>query len=83
MATKKKVEETKAEREFLINSVKVTDATKIAYIANPKRKGSQAHARYEKYGEAKTIEQYFKLNVSKAAMADLRHDLNKEFLTIS
>ena len=68
--------------ELFINGVKVTGTTKIKYAANPKRKGSMAHTRYEKYQAATTIAQYQKLNDSKYSMPDLRHDLSKEFLTI-
>lgn len=68
--------------ELFINGVKVTSTTKIEYSANPKRKGSMAHTRYEKYQAATTIGEYQKLNDSKYSMPDLRHDLSKEFLTI-
>lgn len=68
--------------ELFINGVKVNGSTKISYAENPKRKGSMAHTRYAKYQAAKTIAGYLKLNDGKYAMPDLRHDLNKEFLTI-
>ena len=80
-----KTENTKTETaaaELLINGVKVTETTKIAYRENPKRPNSRSWERYEAYQKAKTIGEYLKLNDSKFAKADLRHDLGKEFLTI-
>ena len=68
--------------ELFINGTKVNGSTKISYADNPKRKGSMAYTRYAKYQVAKTVDGYLKLNDSKYAMPDLRHDLNKEFLTI-
>lgn len=80
--TEKTEAKTETTQEFLIGSVKVTNETKISYVANPKRPNSRAWERYEKYQTATTIAEYLKLNDGKYAKADLRHDLSKEFLTI-
>lgn len=84
MSTKTEKTEAKTETkaEFLINDVKVTADTKIAYLPNPKRPNSAAWERYEAYQDAKTIGQYLELNDTRFAKADLRHDLSKEFLKI-
>jgi len=68
--------------ELVINGVKVTETTKISYRENPKRPNSRSWERYEAYQKATTIGEYLKLNESKFAKADLRHDLGKEFLKI-
>lgn len=69
--------------EYVVGSTKLTSDTKIKFVANPKRTGSKAHSRYEKYSQAKTFGEYLKLNDPKMAMADARYDLSKEFLKIS
>ena len=66
----------------VINGVKAEFATAIEYVSNPKRVGKKAWSRYESYQEATTIEEYFNLTEKKYAMADLRYDLDHEFLTI-
>lgn len=78
----KGVAETVANTEMVINDRKVDANTKISYAANPKRKGSRAWERYEQYQTATTIGEYLELNQTKAAKADLRHDLMKGFLSI-
>jgi len=69
--------------EYVVNSVKLTDDTKIVFKANPKRNGSAAHGRYEKYQKAVTFGEYRKLNEGKFQMADARHDISKKFLTVN
>ena len=69
--------------EYLVNGTKFTAETEIKFRENPKRKNSQAWGRYEKYQTAKTWGEYMKLNDGKYMMADARHDLGKEFLSIS
>lgn len=46
---------------------------------NPKREGSKAHARFDKYMKAKTVKEYFELSGTKA---DLKYDVEKGFITI-
>ena len=66
----------------VINGVKAELATAIEYVNNPKRTGKMAWTRYETYQEATTIGEYFELTEKKYAMADLRYDLDHEFLII-
>ena len=47
-------------------------------VENPKKVGSESHARYEKYKGAKTVEEFFALG---GLPVDLRHDFQKGFLT--
>jgi len=57
-----------------------SDLIKIAFKQeNPKKKGSQAHIRYEKYKDAKTEREYYDLNGTKD---DWKYDLARGFLTI-
>ena len=63
-----------------VNNTSYDNDTIIRMIANPKRAGSQAHARYEKYQNAKTVGEYFELNDTKQARADFKHDLSKGFI---
>lgn len=64
-----------------INGVNVADDTKIEYVDNnPKRAGSAAHQRFEKYMSAKTVAEFLKLGGLKA---DLRYDANKGFVKIT
>lgn len=72
---------------YVINGSKIESTESISYVANPKRAGKNAHARYEQYQEASTLEEYFAIveaaETKKAvAMADLRYDLNKGYLKI-
>ena len=67
---------------IIINAVKVESSTNIEYVSNPKRVGKKAWTRYESYAECTTIGEYFDIAEKKYAMADLRYDLDKEFLTI-
>ena len=78
-----KTEKTETVTEYVVNGIKLNDNTKIKFIANPKRDGSKAHERYKKYESAKTFGEYMTLNDKKYAMADARHDIQKEFLKIS
>jgi len=68
--------------EYQIGGVKVAADSKIAFKSNPKRSGSAAHSRYEKYQSASTFAGYLKLNEGKFQMADARHDIGKGFLTL-
>ena len=70
------------ERPYNVNGKKLTPGIRITYIPNPKRPGSMAHARYEKYQKAKTFGQYLKLNQGEYAMPDARWDLERGFLII-
>lgn len=66
---------------YNINGNSVEETTKLAYVAaNPKRKNSAAHGRFEKYMKAKTVAEFFKLG---GTLADLRYDENKEFVKLS
>ena len=58
-----------------------TNDSKITFNvkSNPKRDGSQAHARFEKYMKAKTVAEYFDLGGTKA---DLKYDAMKQFITV-
>ena len=57
----------------------ITENTRITFTtdANPKRKGSQAHSRFQKYMKAKTVAEYLKLG---GTPADLRYDAAKGFI---
>jgi len=75
------VEENKAAVVANINGVNVSNETKIEYIdRNPKRKGSKAHARFQKYMTAKTVAKFLELGGLKA---DLRYDSEKGFVEIT
>ena len=67
-------------KEFLIGAVKVNGDTTISYVANPKRSGSKAHARYEEYQAAATIQEALDLGATKA---DLKYDAEHQFLEFS
>jgi len=69
-------------KEYVVNTTKLTDTTKIKFAENPKRQKSAAHERYTKYSKAKTFGEYLKLNEGKFAMADARYDLAKGFLQL-
>lgn len=71
---------TEDQKEWVVNTTKFTEDTPVKFVANPKRKGSKAHTRYEKYSKASTWGEYLKLSDSKFAMADARYDMSKEFL---
>ena len=64
--------------EVLINAVKVDETTVFEYVSNPKRAGFKAHARYERYQAATTLEEYNEIMSSdedkKYAKPDLRYD---------
>lgn len=63
-----------------INGQLLDENSKIEYVGkNPKRKGSKAHARFEKYMKAKTVSEFLKLG---GLAADLRYDGDKGFLKI-
>ena len=44
-----------------VNGIKLLPDTKVSYVPNPKRRGSMACDRYEKYCKAKTVEDYFRI----------------------
>jgi hypothetical protein len=77
-----KTPETNPVAEYVVNTVKLNDSTKIKFVENPKRQKSAAHNRYSKYGKAKTFGEYLKLNEGKFSMADARYDLSHGFLTV-
>jgi len=56
-------------------------STKITFNvkSNPKREGSKAHARFDKYMAAKTVAEYMDLGGTKG---DLKYDEEKEFITV-
>ncbi len=59
----------------------IVETTPITFTVkeNPKRKGSQAHSRFQKYMKAKTVAEYLKLGGTRA---DLRYDESKGFIEI-
>lgn len=63
---------------ILINAVKVDETTRFEYVPNPKRAGFKAHARYERYQKAETLDEYNEIMSSDAdkkyAKPDLRYD---------
>jgi len=65
----------------LVADQPVAEETKISFAvkANPKREGSKAHARFDKYMGAKTVEEYLQLGGS---TADLKYDWEKSFIEI-
>ena len=70
---------------YQFNGQVVEKDTKIEYKSNPKRPNSKAHTRYERYQEAKTVEEYIELMGEadkRYIMPDLRHDHDKGFLGI-
>lgn len=70
--------------EILINAVKVTSDMTIEYVANPKRAGFKAHARYANYMAATTVDEYMELTADepKYARPDLRYDEEHGYLII-
>ena len=54
--------------------------TQIAYTANPKRKGSKAHSRYESYMAATSVHEALTLG---AVRADLKYDAEHGYLTLA
>ena len=67
-------------KEMIIGSKKVTGETELTYVANPKRKGSKAHARYEAYETATTVAEALELGATKA---DLKYDSEHEFVSFA
>jgi len=66
---------------YMINGVKVDETTHISFVANPKRKGFQAFARYEVYQYATTIGELMEFNKTDF-MPDARHDHKHGFMHI-
>lgn len=63
-----------------INGVNVENSTVLKYQENnPKRKGSKAYTRFEKYMKATTVAKFLELGGLKA---DLRYDSEKGFVEI-
>ena len=79
---KEKEEKNGGHTEWVVNTTKFNVDTPIAFRLNPKREGCQSWKRYEKYQVATTFGEYLELNAGKFSMADVRHDLAKEFLTL-
>jgi len=77
-----KTDEAEKPKEYVVGTNKITDETKLAYKSNPKRKNSQAWARYDVYQKAKTFAEYQKLNQDKQAIPDLKYDFSKGFVEI-
>ena len=61
--------------EAVVNGVKIDSSTELKFKPNPKRPGFKAHARYEQYQTATTLEEYLDLADPKYAKADLRYDM--------
>jgi len=70
------------EVSVLINDVKVDSSHVLSYVTNPKRRGCMAWTRYEMYSQYKSIAEYMECADPKRAMADLRYDESKGFLSI-
>lgn len=74
--------------EMILNGEKVNSSTTLTYVANPKKTGSLAYARYEKYSKFNTIEEYITKCAKSAilksyARADLRWDHDKGFIELN
>ena len=72
---------------IIINDKKVESSDSIEFKANPKRSGSKAHARYELYQKATTLDEFFEIvaaneSLKKYARADLRYDQEHGFLIL-
>lgn len=61
------------------NLVKPNTRIEFKVTQNPKRAGSQAHARFAEYMQATTVEEYFQLG---AVRADLKYDVEHGFIEI-
>ena len=67
--------------KIVVNGVKLSDESRLAYVANPKQEGSKAHARYEAYQGCTTVGEYFAANSDvRVAKADLRWDHARGFV---
>lgn len=66
----------------VINGTKLEEGYTIEYVTNPKRPGFKAHARYELYCGATTLEEYLETADKKFAKADLRYDEEHGYLKI-
>lgn len=69
---------------ILINGVKLEKDMVMSYVDNPKRSGFKAHARYELYKNAASIEEYMEICEGdiKYAKPDLRYDEEHGYLLI-
>ncbi len=64
-----------------INETPVAAGAKVTFARkdNPKREGSKAHARFQSYMGAKTVDEYLERGGSKA---DLKYDWEKSFIEV-
>lgn len=72
---------------IIINDVQVDSSAQIEFKQNPKRSGSKAHSRYDRYQVATTLDEFFEIvnaadDCKKYARADLRYDHEHGFLII-
>lgn len=66
-----------------VNGYVIDGDTVLEYAANPKRIGFKAHARYEQYQEATTLDQYMSICADwPAAKPDLKYDESKGYLKL-
>ena len=68
--------------EITLKAKKVTSDSKLEWKANPKRPNSNAYKRYEEYGSATTLAEFFEMAEKKFARADLRFDWEHGHLSI-
>ena len=64
---------------LIINGEKCGPDTLLVYVSNPKRKGSKAHARYESYAAATSVQEALDLG---AVRADLKYDAEHGYLML-
>ena len=73
--------------KIIINGVMVDESTQFEYVANPKKVGSKAHARYEEYQYSESLDQYKEIQMThdegRCANPDLKYDHAKGFLTFT
>ena len=66
-----------------VNGIKLLPDTKVSYAPNPKRRGSMACDRYEKYCKAKTVEDYFRICKDHSHGLYTRRDLRYDYEKVS
>lgn len=69
--------------EVVLKAKKVTSEDVLMYKPNPKREGTNAHARYAAYEEVETLDDYFEAAEKKFARADMRYDWEHGHLSIN
>ena len=71
-------------KNFEFNGIEITPETEIqcAVAENPKRKNSNARARFDDYMGATTVREYLVLSGGVHGIADLKYDLGKQFFEI-